>query len=785
MESPAGDDLGRDGCATGIGSRVARTEDAELLAGRARYVDDLAVGALRVAFVRSPHAHARVVSVDASAALAAPGVVGVLTAADLALAPIRAHRILPPVFDRPPLAVDVARFAGEPVAAVVAATRAAAVDAAELVEVAYEPLEPVVDPRRALDPGAPVLFGPAGTNLAFERLVGDEAAVLGGAEVVVRATLVNQRVASAPMEPDGVLAAVDTAGVLTVHASTQRVHQVRDAIATSLGLEPERVRVVAPAVGGGFGGKFEPSPEAVVVAALAHRLGRAVAWTQTRAENLLTMPHGRGQVQHGALGLTRDGTFTGLWADIVGDAGAYPMVGAVVPNATLSMLPSVYRWRDGAGGRVRSAATNTTPVGAFRGAGRPEACALVERLVDLAAAEVGIDAMALRRRNLVPADAFPYRSATGMTYDSGDYARCLDGLTAALRVDEWRAEQHRRRSEGDPRALGIGVAMWIDCTPMNRPGEYAAVELVPDDGADGFALVVRDGANDQGQAHRTTWALLLADVLGTPVRAVRLPGGDTGAVPHGEGTGSARSLQLAGASVWRCAHDVLDQARSLAADLLEASTDDVVLARESDGGSTFTVRGTPTRRATWAQVAAAAATGVGVRAVSDVDQPGPTFPSGAHGAVVEVDPETGAVRLLALAAVDDCGTVVNPVVVEGQQHGGMVQGVSQALWEQVVFDPDGTPRTSSLGDYLVPSAAELCPIDARTIGLDSPVNPLGAKGIGQAGAIGATPAVQSAVLDALAPLGVRHVDLPLTPERVWRAIGATARGEVHTNTPAR
>ena len=743
-----------------------RSEDPALLRGEGRYVDDLAQDQLWAAFVRSPVAHGRLEYVDISAALAAPGVEAAFTGADLGIGPVRPHPMLPPLFDRPPIAVDVVRFVGEPIAVVVADTRAHALDAAELVDTRIEPLPVTVDPRAALDDDARIAFPAHGTNVAFERVESTEEDVLRGADVVVRAELVNQRVAPAPMEPDGALALVDgTTGVLTVWASTQRVHQVRDAIADALGLGRDEVRVIAPQVGGGFGGKFEPAPEAVVVAALARRLGRAVAWTQTRTENLLNMPHGRAQLQRGALGLRADGTFVGIWVDLLGDAGAYPMVGSLIPNASVAMAPGTYRF-ERAGGRGRSSITNTTPMGAYRGAGRPEACALLERLIDIAARELDTDPVELRRHNLVPPDAFPYTSAMGMTYDSGDYPACLDRALTTLGYDALRIEQANRlgqcQGQGTEPLLGVGVAMWIDCTPMNRPGEYAAVDIVPDgrDGT-GVRVIVRDGANDQGQAHRTTWAMLLEQALGLPMECVELELGDTARVPFGEGTGSARSLMLAGNAVAEAGVLARDRARALAADFLEAAVDDIVA---TTGG--FAVAGTPTKSVTWREVVELEPVTVEV----DFEQPGPTFPSGVHACAVEIDPETGAVQILRFVAVDDCGRVVNPMVVEGQQHGGIAQGIAQALYEEVSYDDVGNPLTTNFADYGIPSAAELPSIEAHTIETPSPVNPLGAKGIGQAGAIGSTPAVQNAVVDALAHLGVRHVDLPLTPERVWRAI---------------
>jgi carbon-monoxide dehydrogenase large subunit len=445
------------------------------------------------------------------------------------------------------------------------------------------------------------------------------------------------------------------------------------------------------------------------------------------------------------------------------------------------MLPGPYGIR-GVDGRAVAAATNTTPMGAYRGAGRPEACALLERIIDLAAVELGIDPVELRRRNLLPPDAFPFTTATGMAYDVGRYHQTLDAALARIEYPRLRREQAERR-RGAGRQLGIGVAMWLDATPLNRPGEYAAVDVTAlSDGR--VDVAVRAGTMDQGQGHATTWGLILSEILGVPVESVRLAPSDTAVVPKGEGTGSARSLQVTGSAVHRAGHRLLDQARAVAAHLLEAAPQDIVV---TDDGR-FAVAGTPTRSVTWAQVAAAAAEpaalpaevaaalpGGGLGAESDEDNEGPTFPSGTHAAVVEVDIETGAVSVLRFVAVDDCGRVINPVTVAGQQQGGIAQGMAQALYERIAYDPAGNPLTSSFADYAIPSAADLPALEVHTIETPTPRNPLGAKGIGQGGAVGATPAVQNAVIDALSHLGVRHIDLPLTSLRVWEAIEEAKR----------
>ncbi len=759
---------------------MLRNEDASLLRGAGRYLDDLRFGQLFAAFVRATTAGARIGEVRTAAAAAAPGVVAVVTARDLDLPAMPAHAsgLLPAVFDRPPLATDTVRFVGEPIAVVVASAPDRAIDAAELVEVAYDQGGVVVHAEAALVAGAPLLFPDHGSNVAFELAHADDNA-LDGADVIVGGRFVNQRVAPAPMEPNGAVAVPGPDGTLTVWASTQRVHTLRDDVARALGLAPARVRVVAPLVGGAFGGKYDTPAETIVVAALARRLGRAVAWRETRHENLLAMGHGRAQIQYGDLGVSAAGRIVGLRCRLIGDAGGYPCLGALVPSMSIRMLPWVYGI-DRIDARCTSVATHTSVVAAYRGPGRAEAGGLVERLVDMAAAELRMDPVELRRRNLIGPGEFPFRSVTGMVYDVGDYRRALDEAVSVAGYDTLRAEQSRRRQNESTRALGIGVAMWLDITPSNRPGEYAAVDIRSSSGA--FPdVIVHAGTCDQGQGHATTWGIILSDLLGIPVDRVALQPSDTWDVPTGTGTGSARSLQVTGASVLHAGRVILGQARAVAAHLLEAAPDDIVVTSDGRVG----VAGSPGRSVTWAEIAAAAELGSdlpsdvqelltrgGLGAEADVEQPGPSFPYGAHVAVVEVDLETGAVDVVRFVAVDDCGTVVNPVVVAGQQHGGIAQGIGQALCEQILYTEDATPLCASFADYTIPSAAELPWLDVHTIETPTPINALGAKGIGQGGAIGATPAVQNAVVDALSHLGVRHIDLPLTPERVWRSIRA-------------
>ncbi len=719
-------------------------------------------GALHLTFVRSPFAHARIASIDTSEAASAPGVVAVYAAADLGLA--REHGFITLNHDiaRPPLAEGKACFVGDPVVAVLAESRAAAADAAELVVVDFEPLPAVVDPETALAPGAPLQFEELGTNLAASASGGNSSDPLAGADVVVRGRFENQRVAPVPME-GGAIAAIpgdDGEGhELTIYVGTQMPHVVHTLQSAAAGTEAEKVRVVAPDVGGGFGAKVTNVEHSVAVAC-ARRLGRPVKWVETRSENLVAMPHGRGQVQYVELGLKHDGTIVGLRCRVVGDAGAYGGFGGWLVNLTSMMAQGVYRIpKISFHGAI--AVTNTTPMGAYRGAGRPEAAALLERIVDMAADELGVDPVELRRRNLIEPHEFPYTTVVGTTYDNGDYDAPLREALRIARYDELRAEQEQRRASGATKLLGIGVSTYVEITGGGPGSEYGDVEVH----ADGTATV-RVGTSAHGQGHATSFSMIVADTLGIPLDSIRFVQSDTAAVPRGGGTGGSRSLQLGGSAVNGATQAVLDRARELAAGLLEASEDDIAV---TDGG--LGIAGVPARSVGWAELAQAAAhEGEPLRAAFDFNAGGATFPFGAHVAVVEVDTETGRVELLRHIAVDDCGRIVNPLIVAGQQHGGIAQGASQALYEQFVYDDEGNPLTATLVDYLVPSAAELPSFEVANTETPTPVNPLGAKGIGESATIGSTPAVQNAVVDALSHLGVRHVDMPCTPERVWRTI---------------
>ena len=758
-----------------LGTSVRRVEDADLITGATTYVGNLRPTDLaHVVFVRSPLAHGVIEGIDTEQAKAAPGVLAVFTAADLDLPAHHGLMVLNPELPRPPLATDRVRFVGEAVAMIVAESRAAAVDAAELVEVDYDPLPAVTDPEAALAEGAELQFPDSGSNVAA-GLRSPEPDPLDGAEVVVRARMVNQRVAAIPLEGNAIV--VEAGGEhgpggdydLVVHVSTQMPHGFRSQLCGVFGLDEQRVRVIAPHVGGGFGAKAGMLAEHTATIGAARALGRTLSWVETRTENLVSMPQGRGQVAYYELGLTREGTMTGLRARVIGDSGAYAGFGGALPlHMTYLMAPGVYDIPHIRYDAV-SALTNTTPMGAFRGAGRPEAAAHLERIVDIAAAELGMDPVQLRRKNFLDPKAFPLTTPVGAAYDVGDYDLPLREALRLVDYDALRAEQARRRDAGDPVALGIGVCAYVEVTAGGGGSEYGSVTI----NTDGTATVSA-GTSAHGQGHATSFSMLVSDRLGIPIEKISYVQSDTATVPRGGGTGGSRSLQMGGTAVAEAAIDVLEQARKRAATILEAATADVEL---TDAGE-FGVVGVPTASTvTWTQlVEHASAAGEQLAAGLDSHQAGATFPFGAHVSVVEVDTETGRVTPRRHVAVDDCGRIVNPLLVEGQQHGGLAQGIAQALFEEVLFDEEGNPITGSLADYRIPTAADLFSFEASNTETPTHMNSLGAKGIGESATIGSTPAVQNAVVDALAGLGVRHVDLPCSPQRVWRAIQAARSG---------
>ena len=721
--------------------------------------------ALRAAFLRSPVAHAAIAELDLSATAVSPGVVGAWGAQDLGLPDLPAvsgHEAL----RRPVLARDRVRFVGEPVAVVVATSLGAAQDALEAAAARYERLEAVTDAEQALGDTAPLLFPAHGSNRVEERVEGD-AAALDGAEVVVSGRFVNQRVVPLPLEPNAALAVPHDSG-LTVWASTQVPFRVRDQLAAMLGLPPADVRVVAPDVGGAFGAKLLCYPEYAAVAAIARRLGRPVRWVDTRSETMLAMNHGRSHVQYVEVGATREGRITGLQVRVVADSGAYPTsAGLGMPGNTYLMACGAYRIPR-VGFRSEAVVTNTTPIAAYRGAGRPEATAMIERAIDLVASELALDPVSVRRSNLIPADAFPHSTCTGATYDSGDYEGALDAALELAGYERLRQEQARRRAEGQRRLLGIGVATYVEVTGRVS-AEHGHVEVARDG-----TVTVRTGISTHGQGHETAFAQLVGGLLGVPLEAVRVVHSDTAAVERGRGTMGSRALQIGGSAVLQAGEAVLDKARHILAGALEAPVSDVAVA---EGGGLGVV-GSPETVRSWAQIAELAEDpglvpegwDPGLRAGGVLEQPAPTFPSGTHVAVVEVDVETGMAQLLRHVAADDAGKILNPALADGQVHGGLAQGIAQALYEELRYDELGNPLGASLVDYLAPSAADLPSFSTLRPQTPTPHNRLGAKGIGEAATIGSTPAVQNAVIDAVAHLGVRHIDLPATPQRVWRAI---------------
>ena len=752
-----------------VGQRVRRREDPRFLTGTGCYVDDLSLpGALHVTFVRSPAAHARIASVDASEAAALPGV-RVFTAGDVDLGVIPAQPPLDERLSRPLIAGERVRFAGEIVAVVVSESRAAGVDAAELVAVDYDPLPVVTDPLEAARDEVQ-LYPDVGTNTCLHVPASDpDRDLFAGCDIVTAGTLVSQRLAPCPVEPRATAARVGEDGRLTMWLSTQTPHESRDGLAARLGVPSDRVRVVAPDVGGGFGGKVGVTVEDVLVAWLARATGRAVRWTETRSENLVGMHHGRAQRIAFEIGGGRDGRVRALRLEILQDAGAYPGLGAILPNLTALMSSGVYRIPrievD-----IRSVVTNTTPTGPTRGAGRPEAAQVLERAMDQFAADCSLDPAEVRRRNFIPAEAFPFTTASGARYDSGDYGRALDLVLDRVGYEKLRAEQETRRRDSGPRQLGVGLSMYVEVTNGLGQGEFGAVEITADGGA-----VVKAGSFSGGQGHETTFAQIAADRLGLPIDRVRVTEGDTDAVPRGTGTYGSKSTQIGGMAAGRASDELVEQAKRLAAAELEASEQDMVLDRDA---GRFHVAGTPQAGLSWADLARRLAEQgrlAELAAQAEFQPLQPTFPFGAHVAVVEVDTETGAVELERLVAVDDAGRIVNPLLAEGQVHGGLAAGIAQALFEEIAYDADGNPVTSTLVSYCFPAAPELPSFEAVGMETPTPVNELGAKGIGESGTIGATPAVHNAVLDALAPFGVRHLDMPVNGERVWRAIQEARR----------
>ena len=757
-----------------LGTRVLRTEDPRFLTSGGVYTEDVVderlTGACHVFFARSPVAHARIQAIDVSAALEAPGVIAVFTGADLAELPaIKPGPMFNQQMSRPILATDKVRYVGDPVAVVVTEQAYQGEDAVELVDVDYDVLPAVIDFGDAVSDKV-LLYEEAGTNVAanFGDASNLDEHLFDECEVVTTRTILNQRVAPAPMETRAAAAAWGEDGRLTAWIPNQGAQGTQGGLARLLGLKPEQVHIITPDVGGAFGAKFGADPEHALVAWVARQLGRPARWTETRYENLVSMTHGRAQQQTVTIGGKRDGTVLAYRLEIIQDSGAQVRIGAMLPFLTILMTPGPYAIPQ-AESVARSVVTNTTPIGAYRGAGLPEASAALERAMDLFAADIGADPAEVRRRNLLPPFTEPHRTKFGALYDTGDYAAALDKVLAAAGYDELRKEQAERRARGDAVALGIGLASYVEITGMGDgeeapPQENATVEVHPD----GTATILT-GTSPHGQGHATAWAMLASDELGIPVDKITLKWGDTDLIPEGGGTGGSRSLQHGGSAVRQASQELIEIARERAADQLEASAADLRFDVER---SAFEVAGDPDASVPLASLAEEER--LVVRTVFTA--PGATFPFGSHVAVVEVDTETGKVVLRRMVTVDDAGFVLNPLLAEGQRHGGIAQGAAQAFVEEVVYDTDGNPLTASFADYPFLSATEVPSFELADMQTLTSYNPLGVKGIGEAGSIGATPAVQNAVVDALSHLGVRHIDMPASPQRVWRAIQA-AKGD--------
>jgi carbon-monoxide dehydrogenase large subunit len=773
---------------TAIGAPLGRKEDAELLTGQARFVDDLTLpGMVWMAVVRSPYAHARIRSVDVSRALAATGVVAVFSGADLAedvpaglpcVWPVTEDIALPTHW---PLARDKARFAGDGVAVVIAETRALAKDAAELVDVDYEPLEAVTDVEAALAQGAPLVHEEFGTNrcYAWALAAGEVDKAFADAAVTVSGRYRQNRLVPNAIEPRGVLVQpVPAQGEYTLWSATQIPHILRVLLAMTLGIPEAKLRVIAPDVGGGFGSKLNVYAEEQLALALARKLGRPIKWIEERSEAYVATIHGRDVIQELELAATAEGKITAVRARLKAAMGSYLQL--VTPG-----IPLLGAWLYGGAYDVQAydfsctgVFTNTTPVDAYRGAGRPESTYAIERTIDKLARRLGKDPVEVRRLNFL--DEFPATMASGLTIDAADFHATLDRALETLDYDALRREQAERRERGDVRQLGVGFSTYVEMcglAPSRILGslryagggwDTATIRCLPTG-----TVQVLTGTSPHGQSHATTWAQIAADRLGVPYENVEVLHGDTAVVPLGMDTYGSRSLAVGGVALWHAAEKVLAKARTIVSHQLEVAEEDVAFV---DGR--FQVKGSPDRAMTVPDAAFAAWTAhnlpdgmePGLEASYVYDPPNFSWPTGAHAAVVEVDTETGDTRLVRYVAVDDVGTVINPQVVDGQVAGGVAQGVGQALYEEAVYDEQGTLLNGSMTTYLVPSAAELPSFEIERTETPSPTNPLGVKGVGETGTIAAPAAVMNAVVDALAPLDVEDLDMPATPERVWRAI---------------
>jgi len=760
-----------------VGKRIRRREDPRLITGTAVYVDDIKMpGMHHACIVRSPHAAARIKSLNPQAALARPGVAAVFTGADVKhLGPVPCGASLPGL--RVPhhhlLAQDRVYYAGHPIAVVVATDRYIAADAADLVEVDYEPLPAVADPEKALADGAPAVHPQWPDNIAFQfhQEGGNTEQAFRDAGVVVKQRITSQRLIPVAMETRGVVADWRAGEKsLTLYSSTQIPHLMRSLVAGILGMPENHLRVITPEVGGGFGSKLNVYAEEALMAFVATRIHHPVKWIESRRENFLTTIHGRGHVDYFELAATRDGVMLGLKLKLIQDLGAYhQLLTPAIPTLSVLMMPGLYHFKNITADIV-GVFTNCVPTDAYRGAGRPEATHGIERMVDILARELSMDPAEIRLKNFVPSDEFPYSTATGLQYDSGNYAAPLK--EALAQVDYAGLLQEQKRARADGRLMGIGISTYgeicaIGPSPATPAGgwESATVKIEPSG-----QVTVMTGASPHGQGEETTFAQIVADELGVDIDDVLVVHGDTSVVQYGIGTFGSRGTAIGGTALYYALQDLKAKVKKFGAVLLES--DDVVLS-----GGVCTCQRTG-NTVSFAQIAGAAYralklppnTEPGLVSTHFWEPPNFTFPFGAHIVVSEVDRETGAIEIRRYVAVDDCGKIINPLIVDGQVHGGVAQGLGQALWEQAVYDENGQLLTGELTDYAIPKAHLMPWIESSHTETPSPVNPLGVKGVGEAGTIGCSPAVVNSVVDALSPLGVRHIDMPLTPEKIWKLI---------------
>jgi carbon-monoxide dehydrogenase large subunit len=781
---------------------VKRVEDPRFLKGKGKYVANLSLPNMAYAAIkRSPLAHARIVSIDTSAAEALDGVVAVYTGQDL----LEGRNsfpcgslpcgFTPPETKTPPhnpLAVDKVRHVGDGIAVVVAESPYIAADAVELIEVDLEPLPAVVDARGAMDEGAPLVHDGFDQNLSFHWPLGDEDATnsaLAGSDHVVELEFVNQRLIPNAMEPRACVAQWDSADEsMTVWTTSQNPHTIRLLLgAFTLGIPEHKLRVISPDVGGGFGSKIFHYPEEVIVPWLARAVGRPVKWVASRSESYVTDAQGRDHVTVAKLGVNDDGTITGLHVTTWANMGAYLSTFApLIPTALyITLLSGVYKI-PAIFGQSYGTLTNTVPVDAYRGAGRPEASYLLETMIDLAARKLGMDPVELRRKNLIPADEFPYQTPVALMYDSGDYVKLFDKAEELSSYQTLRSEQEAARAEG--RLVGVGFASCIEASgpapSAAAVGLGAAIGLFESGSIRVHPtgkVSVFTGSHAHGQGHETTFAQIVADGLGIPMEDIEVIHGDTDRIPYGVGTYGSRSAAIGGSALYKSAEKIRNKLKALAAHLLEASPDDMVYDQDT---GTVSVAGSPDAVKTFAELAFATTTAdnmpegmePGLEETTFYDPANFTFPASAHVAKVEINPKTGEVELQGYAAVDDVGNVINPMIVEGQILGGIVQGVGQALWEHGIYDEDGQLLSGSMMSYALPRADAFPSIAVDRVETPSPHNPLGVKGAGEMGTIAATAAVSSAVLDALAPLGITHLNMPLTPEKIHQAISTAGNG---------